>query len=80
MNDIVSLYGVAMTRFGSIQGFATAIGWKRNKAMRILRGFQEPTAPEICSMTEVLEIPSEQAFMQIFFAQLSTKWTKDRPA
>lgn len=75
MNEMISLYGVAMTRFGSIQSFATAIGWSRNKAMRILKGIQEPDALEICAMTEALEVPSVAAFMQIFFAPLSTKWT-----
>lgn len=75
ISDLLTLKGVALSKYGSIQSFANALAWNRNKAKRILDGKQEPSPSEICSMAEVLGVDSYQAFISLFFPSLSTKWT-----
>lgn len=74
----VNLRGMVVSKFKTIGAFADAIGWKRNKASRIVNGIQEPDITDIQEMTRVLEIDSQDAFIHIFFAPLSTMWTNKR--
>lgn len=74
MNDI-TLKGLVISKYGNVGNFAKALGWSRNKTMRIVNGIQEPHPCEIVEMTEVLDISTQELFMQIFFNPLSTKWT-----
>jgi transcriptional regulator with XRE-family HTH domain len=78
MNDMINLRGLALSKFRNISDFANAIGWSRNKASRILNGNQIPNGEEIESLAICLDVSSADAFIQIFFAPLSTKWTSDR--
>ncbi|HOF94944.1 MAG TPA: hypothetical protein PKX46_00200 [Clostridia bacterium] len=79
MSELLTLYGVIMSKFGSIQKFADAIGWHRNKAMRISKGIQEPTLTDILAINDTLKLPDVDTFMQIFFPTVSAKWTKEQP-
>lgn len=74
MNNI-TLKGLAISKYNSIGNFAKALGWSRNKTMRIVNGIQEPHPSEIVEITEALGITTQSLFMQIFFSPLSTKWT-----
>lgn len=71
----ITLRGAVLSKYKSIGSFAEAVGWKRNKVSRILNGVQEATASDIEVMAKNLDINSQDLFMSIFFASLSTKWT-----
>lgn len=80
MENILTLRGVVLSKYKTIGAFAEAVGWKRNKASRILNGVQEPNSTEIQEITACLELDNSQVFMQIFFASLSTLWTNKQTA
>lgn len=80
MEDVITLRGLALSKYKTIGDFAKAIGWKRNKASRIINGKQYPNTEEIQEITECLNISSERLFVNIFFAPLSTLWTNERSA
>ncbi|MBO5987293.1 MAG: helix-turn-helix transcriptional regulator [Lachnospiraceae bacterium] len=65
--------GTVFSRFNSIESFAREIGWKRNKASRIVNGIQRPSADDMEQMAKCLKIPDAQAFCSIFFPGLTTK-------
>ena len=67
--------GLIFSKYKSITEFAAAIGWTRNKASRIANGIQEPDAEDMERMADALDIVSPEQFMNVFFRQLSTKWT-----
>ena len=69
--------GLVFSKYKNISEFASAIGWSRNKASRIVNGIQEPDADDMEKMAEVLGIKTPEAFISIFFRNLSTKWTAD---
>lgn len=73
MGSVVNLRGVVLSKYKTIGEFANKIGWKRNKASRVLNGVQKITQDDIEELTVCLEIYELQAFMQVFFANLSTK-------
>ena len=64
----ITLKGLAISTYGTIQGFADAMGWSYRKASYILSGRQEPTASDIELMAEKMEIDVPDIFRQIFFA------------
>lgn len=68
---------LVLGKYKSIAEFADAIGWSRNKASRIVNGVQEPDANEMEQMAELFGIKTAEQFMNIFFANLSTKWTSE---
>lgn len=70
--------GLVYSNFRTVSDFATAIGWSRNKASRIVNGIQEPDAEDMVRMAELFGICTPEKFMEIFFAPLSTKWTTSR--
>lgn len=65
--------GAVFSRFNSIGAFASCIGWKRNKASRILNGIQQPSADDMKQMAKCLNINDASTFVSIFFPELSTK-------
>lgn len=71
----MNLRGMVLSKYKTIGAFADAVGWKRNKASRIVNGVQEPDITDIQNMAKALEIDSQDAFIRIFFAPLSTMWT-----
>lgn len=80
MKDKKTYRGLVFSKFHSISDFARGTGWSRNKASRIVNGLQEPNSDDIADMVRVFEISSQEDFMEIFFAELSTKWTiESRP-
>jgi len=78
MDNIITLRGAVMSKHKTIGSFANEIGWKRNKASRIINGVQEPTTQDIQEITKCLEITSFNVFQQIFFPSMSTLWTNDQ--
>lgn len=75
MGGIITLKGVALSKYGSVSKFSRNLGWSRNKASRILNKLQEPTLEEIVQLSECLGISEPDTFMDIFFEKLSTKWS-----
>lgn len=73
----VNVRGLVYSRFKNITDFANAANWSRNKASRIVNGEQDPSIDDICVLTKVLNIESQQMFMNIFFAPLSTMWSAE---
>ena len=69
--------GLVFSKYKNISEFASAIGWSRNKASRIINGIQEPDANDMERMAEILDIKTPESFIDIFFKNLSTKWTID---
>ena len=65
--------GAVFKKYGSICSFADDIGWKRNKAARIINGIQRPSAEDMEQMAKILNIQDEITFVSIFFPVLSTK-------
>ena len=59
--------GAVFSRFSSISAFADAIGWKRQKASKIVNGVQIPTAEEMEEMANCLGIDNAEDFMDVFF-------------
>lgn len=65
--------GAVFSKFPSIESFAKAIGWKRNKASRIVNGIQRPSVCDVEEMALTLDIVNAENFIHIFFPTLSTK-------
>ena len=65
--------GAVFSKFPSIISFAEAIGWKRNKASRIVNGIQKPNAEEIEQIASCLEISDADVFLSVFFPGVFTK-------
>lgn len=79
MSEEISLRGLVLSKFRSINEFAREIGWSRNKAARIIDRVQEPTGSEMTQIAELLGLKQE-VFMQIFFTDLFTLWTINQKA
>lgn len=73
---IKSLRGAVLARYKSISDFASAVGWSRGKAWRIINDEQDPDADEITAITRALNLEQEE-FLAIFFKPLSTMWTSE---
>lgn len=76
MDDKITMRGAVLSKFKSVSSFADTLGWKRNKASRVLNGVQEPTLSDIEAMAMALNIHTVEVFADIFFPSLSTMWTK----
>lgn len=68
MDCVMTLRGLAVSKFGSIKGFADAIGWCYSKANRVVNGRQEPDAVDIREMARVLEINDSKMIASIFLS------------
>ena len=64
--------GAVFSKFSSVCAFAREMGWTRQKATRIVKGLQSPTADEIEEMTKLFEITDSKKFMETFFPNMST--------
>lgn len=65
--------GLVFSMYPSIASFANSIGWKRNKASRIVNGVQRPSAEDMEAMSKCLKISDPEIFVSIFFADMFTK-------
>ena len=65
--------GAVFSKFPSVLAFAEAIGWKRNKASRIVNGTQKPNADEIEQIASCLGIADADVFLSVFFPGVFTK-------
>ena len=65
--------GAVFKKYSSVCSFAEDIGWKRNKAARIINGIQRPSAEDMEQMAKILNIQDEISFVSIFFPGMSTK-------
>lgn len=71
----ITLRGLVFSRFSTVSEFSNALGWKNGRAGRILRGEQEMNVSDIVDIASVLEIDDRDTFENVFFPQMSTKWT-----
>lgn len=65
--------GAVFSKFNSISAFRKAIGWKQNKASRIVNAIQRPSADDMERMAECLQIADPVTFVSIFFPAMTTK-------
>ena len=65
--------GAVFSKFNTIGSFAQAIGWKRNKASRIVNGIQRPSVVDMEQMAICLKISDASTFVSIFFPGMTTK-------
>ena len=77
MDNIITLRGVVMSKYKTSGECAQAIGWKRNKASRIVNGIQDPDITDMELLARTLDIKTQEDFIRIFFAPLSTLWTPE---
>lgn len=71
----ITLRGLALSKYRTVGGFATAIGWQRQKASRILGGVQDPSMTDIQELVDCLDIGTQEMFLSLFFPAVSKKWT-----
>ncbi|MBR0159797.1 MAG: helix-turn-helix transcriptional regulator [Oscillospiraceae bacterium] len=67
----MTLRGVIVSKYGSLDAFGKDVGWSHRKVSYIVNGKQEPTASEIELMADKLEIEVSDLFRQIFFGACS---------
>jgi len=68
----LTIRGLVFSKFNSIGDFATAIGWQRNKASRIVNMKQEPSKKDMEDMIATLDIPKAYV-APIFFGSMFTE-------
>ncbi len=68
----------AIEKFGTIAGFANAMGWSQRKASYITSGRQELTAEETEKCAEILGVDEAPEFLRIFYPRMSIKWTSEQ--
>lgn len=71
----LTLKGAIVSKFGSAQGLARAVGWSGRKARDITSGRQTLTSADTIVLANALEVRNPQDFVALFFPQLSTKQT-----
>lgn len=69
---MMTLKGLAISQFGSCTKFASAMGWNRSKAARILNRAQDPTLRDIEMMVKRMNIP-EKEIVPLFFGTMFTE-------
>jgi len=67
----MTIRGLVYSKYNSIGDFAADIGWKRNKASRIVNMRQPPSKKDMEDMIVTLEIP-ETHVAPVFFGTLFT--------
>lgn len=65
----VNLRGLIVSKYRTIQKFATEMDWGYRKTQAIVSGKQEPTASDIEKMADALNITVSDEFRKIFFAR-----------
>lgn len=75
MENENKIRGAVFSKYPSIEAFAKQVGWKRNKASRIINGVQKPSADDIEQMANCLEITNAELFVSIFFPGVFTMRT-----
>ena len=72
MDEVLTLKGVVLSKYGSCVKFADAMGWNRNKADRILNGKQDPSLRDIGHMVRLMSLPDD-LIVPLFFGTMFTK-------
>lgn len=80
MDGILTLRGLALSKFRTVGAFADAMKWKRSKASRVLNNVQTLDLDEVQEVAKCLNINSKEMFMQIFLPNMSIKWTNEKSA
>ena len=79
MEDIITLRGIAFSKYPNITELSKVLGWSRQKTTRIINKVQEPTEDEMIKLIEVFNI-SPKMVMPIFFPKVYTKCTFEEGA
>ena len=72
----MKLKGKIIGKFGTIEKFCTVSGWSRRKITALIHGRQKISKSDIVTLSNILEINNKDEFLDIFFDELSTMWTK----
>ena len=78
MDEVLTLKGVVLSKYGSCVKFADAMGWNRNKADRILNAKQDPSLRDIGHMVRRMSLPDD-LIVPLFFFLFFTYRTFDPP-
>ena len=70
--------GLAVSQFGSIMGFARAMGWSYRKANSIINDKQEPTATEIVQMSKAFGVELPEHFNDLFLPKRPQSGTVEK--
>ncbi len=73
--ELSVLRGRIIAKYRTLGAFADAVGWKRNKASRIVNGAQDMDINDIQVVAHALDIDDCADFITLFFPAMSTKWT-----
>lgn len=73
--EVLTLKGIAISKYGSCVKFADAMNWNRNKADRILNGKQDPSLKDIGHMVQRMDLPND-LIIPLFFGTMFTKRTE----
>ena len=68
-----TIRGFVFAKYDSISAFAKAMKWGRQKASKIVKGDQPPTADEMEQMADDLGIVEVATFIAVFFPHYATK-------
>ncbi len=77
MEEMLNLRGIILSKFKTISAFADAIGWKRNKASRIVNNVTKPDVDDMVAIARVIDVKTPEQFTFLFFNDLSTMWTRE---
>lgn len=67
-----SLRGKIVGMYGTLLKFAEVIGWSSRKVYDIVNGNQEPTASDIETMCDALNVVIPEEMRSLFFSKMST--------
>lgn len=79
MEDMITLRGLAFSKYPNITELSKELGWSRQKTTRIINNVQEPTEDEMIKLIEVFNISSKMV-IPIFFPKVYTKCTFEEGA
>jgi len=68
MENNITLRGLVVSKFGTVDKFAKEMGWCKSKTYRIVNNHQEPNATEIRDMVQKLGIIDPSFVISIFLS------------
>jgi plasmid maintenance system antidote protein VapI len=75
MEELLTLRGIAFSKYPNITKLAEKMGWSRQKTTRIINRVQEPTEDEMVKLVEAFDV-SPELIMSIFFPKMFTMCTE----
>ena len=67
IQEMITVKGFILSKFGSVAKFAEYVGWSNRKARDIVSGRQKPTAKDMEVIADALGIKTAEPFCALFF-------------